>query len=228
MSESPAVVEFGPEPPPSRRAGFLTGLATDRRIVPLAAALGALALFASLVSEWQVTKIDATVFRDIQTGSRTFGASVAELDGWGAAYLVGFFLLAAGVVLTLFGPAPGRGYARLTALSTGGVMLAIVAAMWSSLDETSWIAGQLDVSGLDDDQIEITMGRGPWCAAVGIVLVLLALYLAGRRDPEAPAAWSWRRPAAEEEEEPPDAPFELSVTPAQPWSASEENRDKPT
>lgn len=223
----PVVVEFGPEPPPSRRASFLTGLAIDRRVVPLAAALGMLALFASLVSEWQVTKIDATVFRDVQTGSRTFRATVAELDGWGTAYLVGMFFLTAAVVLTLAGPAPGRAYARLAALSTGGVMLAVVAAVWSSLDEKTWVAGQLDVSGLESDQMELTTGRGPWCAAAGIVLVLLAMYLAGRRIPEAPAA-AWRRPPAEEDEGPPDAPFELTVAPAQTWSASEESRDKPS
>ncbi|MFI7596501.1 hypothetical protein [Actinoplanes sp. NPDC049681] len=220
MSE-PAVVEFGPEPPPARRASFLAGLSGDRRIGPLAAALGGLALFASLVSEWQVTKIDATVFRDVQTGTRTFGATVAELDGWGTAYLVGLFFLTAAVVLTLFGPAAGRGYARLAALSTGGVMLALVAAVWSSLDETTWIAGQLDVSGLDDDQMQLTMGRGPWCAAVGIALVLLAMYFTGRGDPRRP-------PPPEEEEQLPDAPFELTVTPAQTWAASDESRDKPS
>lgn len=224
----PVVVEFGPEPPPARRTSLVTGLASDRRIVPLAAALGGLALFASLVSEWQVTKIDATVFRDTQTGSRTFRATVAELDGWGTAYLVGLFLLTAAVVLTLAGPVPGRAYARLTALSAGGVLLAVVAAVWPSLDETTWIAGQLDVSGLEGDQMQLTMGRGPWCAAVGIVLALAAMYLAGRRVPEAPAASSWRHPPAEEEEGPPDAPFELTVAPAQTWSASEESRDKPS
>ncbi|WP_106128772.1 hypothetical protein [Pseudosporangium ferrugineum] len=248
MSEpQEAVVEFGPEPPPSRRTGvpaFLRGLATDRRLVPLAAALGALALFGSLVSEWQLTEIDATVFRDVQTGTRAFGATVADLGGWGAAYLVGLFLLTASVVLTLFGPPGGRVYARLTALSTGGVQLAIVLALWSSLDETTRVAGQLDVSGLDSDEITLTLGRGPWCAAFGVVLVLLAVYLAGRlyppvtapgREPAAgeeaeagpPPVWSWRRPSAEDET-PPDAPFDLTVTPAQPWTASDDSRDKPS
>src|SRR3954470_21960518 len=49
-----AVIEFGPEDEagsaPRRRlpvGGFLTGLAGDRRLVPLAAALGGVALFGS-------------------------------------------------------------------------------------------------------------------------------------------------------------------------------------
>src|SRR5688572_5560296 len=57
-----AVVEFGPgddaQDPPGRRmpvGAFLAGLAGDRRLVPLAAVLGGVALFGSLVSEWQIT-----------------------------------------------------------------------------------------------------------------------------------------------------------------------------
>ena len=248
MSQSQeAVVEFGPaddqDEPARRGAGagrFLTGLARDRRLVPIAAALGALALFASLVSEWQVTALDATILREADAGNRPFTTTIADLDGWGGGYVVGLLLLVAATVITLFGPAAGRVYARLVALSAGGVLLAVVVTLWSYLGETSRIVGQIDAITLDEDQMQVTVGRGVWCAGVGVVLVTLAAYLAGRGTapaaapqeeesgdalPDEPAAaWSWRRPA--DEDEAPDAPFDLTVAPVKPWTASDDNRDK--
>lgn len=246
MSQSQeAVVEFGPaderDEPARRGAGagrFLSGLARDRRLVPVAAALGALALFASLVSEWQVTALDATILREADAGNRPFTTTIADLGGWGGGYVAGLLLLTAATVLTLFGPAPGRAYARLVALSAGGVLLAVVVTLWSHLGETSRIVGQIDAMTLDDDQMQVSVGRGVWCAGVGVALVMLSAYLAGRGTasvaapdaaadavPDEPAAvWSWRRPA--DEEEAPDAPFDLTVGPAKPWTASDDNRDK--
>src|SRR4029450_4634424 len=58
-----AVVEFGaPEPAARGRRRWsateiIVGLGSDRRTVPLAAAVGAVALFASLISEWQVAPL---------------------------------------------------------------------------------------------------------------------------------------------------------------------------
>jgi hypothetical protein len=239
-----AVVEFGPDDTdmPRRRlpaaGAFLSRLGADRRLVPLAAALGGLALFGSLISEWQLTQVDATVFGDSQVGSRPLVTSLADLGGWGGGYLAGLFLLVPAVVLTLFGPAAGRRYARLTALSVGGVLLAMVVAISSDLGDTSRILGQLNVINLDADQVAISTGRGVWCAAAGVALVLVAMILAGRHtvavpeeaaeaEPEAPA-WSWRRPAAGPEDEPPEAPFGLTVGPAKPFATMPENRDKPS
>jgi hypothetical protein len=245
-----AIVEFGAddeaEREPGRRApvgAFLTGLAADRRLVPLAAALGGVALFASLISEWQITEIDGTIFGDGETGARRpLATMVAELGGWGGGYLAGLFLLVAPVVLTLFGPAAGRRYARLCALSTGGVLLAMVLAIGSYLDETSGTVGLIRLTGLDEDQLSVSLGRGMWCAAAGVLLVLLSMVLAGRHlaaepvradspaqaePPLAPEAamWSWRRPATAEEEELPDAPFDLTVGPAKPFITQPDNRD---
>jgi len=247
MSQSQeAVLEFGPagddDESPRRGAGagrFLSGLARDRRLVPIAAALGALALFASLISEWQVTALDATILREADAGNRPFTTTIADLGGWGGGYVVGLLLLAAATVLTLFGPAAGRVYARLIALSAGGVLLAVVVTLWSYLGETSRIVGQIDAITLDDDQMQVSVGRGVWCAGVGVALVTLAAYLAGRGsalvaaaededetddDDEPAPAWSWRRPA--DDDEAPDAPFDLTVAPAKPWTASDDNRDK--
>ena len=244
-----AVVEFGADDDagaPRRRApvgDFLAGLGRDRRLVPLAAALGGVALFGSLISEWQLTSVDGTFWGDSEVGDRPLVTMLADLGSWGGGYLTGLFLLVATVVLTLFGPAAGRPYARLGALSVSGVLLAMVLAMASYLGDTSRIVGQLSASNLEEDQVTITHGRGIWCAAAGVALVLLSMILAGRHavarpapaplDGESPAefdppAWSWRRPAAGEEDDgPPQAPFDLTVAPAKPFTPSQENRDGP-
>ncbi|RSM50379.1 hypothetical protein DMB66_43665 [Actinoplanes sp. ATCC 53533] len=248
-----AVVEFGPgddaQDPPGRRmpvGAFLTGLAGDRRLVPLAAVLGGVALFGSLISEWQITEVDGALWGDSETAARPLETNLADLGSWGGGYLTGLFLLVIAVVLTLFGPPAGRRYARLSALSVGGVLLAIVAALTSYLGDSSRVLGELNAAGLEDGQIAISHGRGGWCAAVGVALVLLAMILAGRHEVAVPAqvdaageaepsaaadaaVWSWRRPtAAEEEDGPPDAPFGLTVTSAKPFTTSPENVDKPS
>ena len=246
-----AVVEFGPDDDardtPGRRAsvgGFLTGLAGDHRLVPLTAALGGVALFGSLVSEWQLTEVDGAFWGDSEVSARPLETTVADLGAWGGGYLTGLFLLVAAVVLTLFGPAAGRRYARLTALSVGGVLLAMVAALGSYLGDSSGVVSQIGATGLEEDQLAVSHGRGIWCAAVGVALVLLATILAGRHqaaDPvpvDAPAGaeppeaaehalWSWQRPAGEEDG-PPDAPSGLTVTSAKPFTTSPENVDKPS
>ena len=246
-----AVVEFGPDDDAERAqrrrvpvGDFLTQLGADHRLVPLAAALGGVALFGSLVSEWQVTQIDGAFFGDGEVGNRPLAAGLPDLGAWGGGYLSGLFLLAATVVLTLFGPAAGRRYARLGALSVGGVLLAMVLAQLSYLGDTSVLVGQLSATNLDDDQLIVERGRGIWCAAAGVALVLLAMVLAGRHlaagpaqvaegDDEEPViaagtpSWSWRRPAGPVDD-PPDAPFDLTVTPAQPFASSPDNRDKPS
>ena len=249
MPETPeAVIAFGPDQDdeeaaaPRRRfsvGAFLAGFAGDRRLVPVAAGIGAIALFGSLISEWQVTNVDGTAFRSTEVGDRPLLTTLADLGGWSGGYLAGLFLLVGATVLALFGPLPGRRYARLTALSAGGVLLAMLAAIGSYLGETSRIIGQLGATDLAEDQISISRGRGVWCAAAGVVLVLAAIYLAGRvteyepedeeseGEEEPPAVWSWRRPVVEDEG-PPDAPFDLTVSSAKPFTASSDNVDKPS
>ena len=249
MPETPAeaVVQFGPEEDTAReqrrsRPGVhLAELAGDRRIMPLAAALGGVALFGSLVSEWQITSIDGSLFGDGEVGIRPLETTVADLGSLGGGYLTGLLLLVPAVVLTMFGPAAGRRYTRLAGLSIGGVLLGILAATGSHLGDTSLTVGQPGLNGLEENQVTITHGRGIWCAAAGVALMLLAMYLAGRAPgaapsqqqeapvEEPPAVWSWRRPAPNEAEEgPPEAPFDLTVAPAKPFTASEDNRDKPS
>jgi hypothetical protein len=229
------VVEFGPEVPATRRgrprwntAGFAAALAADRRAVPLAAVLAGVALFASLVSEWQVTAISPELIGDNTPGFRSVPTDVAGLGAWGGGYLVGLFLLAGAIVLVMFGPPAGARYARLVGLSTGGVLLAMLAALASILGETSLISGVF-VGLVGEDQIRPSYGRGIWCALFGVAMAVLALYLAGRHQGTGSPGWSWRRgrqPAAEEDDErPPAEPFELTVGPATPFTSLTGDRD---
>jgi hypothetical protein len=245
-----AVVEFGTEPDEPRRdrrrwnvTEILAGLAADRRAVPLAAAVGGVALFASLISEWQVTDLDIDAFTGGTGGggSRPLPAGVTDLGAIGGAYLVGLFVLAGAVALMLYGQPPARRYARLLGLTTGGVLIALLVALTSSLNDTSRVMMGLFTLDLDEEQMELSYGRGLWCAFFGVAAVMLALYLAGRHEPAtaepeaevaeaapaAPVVWSWRRPK-EDDEGPPDAPFDLTVTSTKPFTSLGDDRDKPS
>jgi hypothetical protein len=247
------VVEFGPEqdePRAGRRRFSLTelavGLAADRRAVPLAAAVGAVALFASLISEWQVTQVngDSFIGGAAAGGNRPMPSGVTDLGALGGAYLGGLFVLTGAMVLVLYGPPAGRRYARLLGLSGGGVLLALLAALASSLSDTSRVIFTFLTTDFAEDQMQLSYGRGLWCAFFGVAAVLLALYLSGRHEPrtvvtatstedavvvetpEAPVVWSWRRPR-EDEETLPDAPYDLTVTSTKPFTSRPDDRDKP-
>jgi hypothetical protein len=254
VTPTESVIEFGAvpdEPARGRRrrwnlSGLVASLAGDRRMVPLSAALGAVALFASLVSEWQITSIDTTVFNGAQSGLRPIPTDLIDLGGWAAAYVTGLFVLVSTTVLVLFGPPAGRRYARLTGLSTGGVLVALLAALEPSLDDVSRTLGYVIRFQVSPGQYQVAGGRGIWCAIVGVLAVMLALFLAGRHTPAvAPAVeatpgeaetegrpdpnWSWRRPrtAGEEDEQPPAAPIDLTVSPTTPFTSLNGDRDKP-
>ena len=254
-SEPQAVVEFGPAPeesPAGRRrwnvTEFAAGLAGDRRVVPLAAAVGAVALFGALVSEWQITVLDASRFAggDNVAGPLTIG--IADLGALGGGFLAGMFVLVAAAVLVIFGPVAGHGYARLVGLSTGGVLLALLAALASTLGDTTRAVEGIFLLEFEGDQMQLSYGRGLWCALIGVLAVMLALYLSGRHTPPAPATsstssssseddpvdepapvWSWRRPRTDAPPEPgPDAPLDLSVSSTTPFTSLSDDRDKPT
>jgi len=186
------VVEFGSPAEPRRSvrrrsiAGFGRALAGDRRVVPLSAALAAVAAFASMVSEWQVTSVDAAAFGSGEVGDKLIPADLADLGSFGAGYLAGLFLLVAAVVLTMFGPAAGRRYARLAGLSVGGTLLGMLLALTSLLGSQSRIVSRLYT--IDGDQLRTSYGRGLWCGLFAVVAALVALYLAGRHQPPAATA----------------------------------------
>ena len=249
-----SVVEFGTDPgaarPRRRRWSFSAlalSLAADRRLVPIAAVLGGVALFASLVSEWQVTAMDAAQFGGTLSGNQPVPTDVGQLGAWGAGYLVGLFVLVGAAVLLFFGPPAGRRYAWLAGLSTGGLLLALLVALAPTLDDTSRTLDAVFKFGLSDSQFALSTGRGVWCALIGVAAVTLSIYLAGRDLPpwtalpaaeaeadgtDAPApppnVWSWRNPRDADEEQPPDAPFDLTVTSTTPFTSLADDRDKPT
>lgn len=245
------VVEFGGDAPAPRRrwkwtaSGLWRQLAADRRVVPLTAALAAVALLASLISEWQVTTVDAEVFGG-SVGAHPVSTDLTDVGALGAGYLFGLFPLVAAVVLTMFGPASGRRWARLAGLSVGGTLLGLLFATATSLGDESRAVPDLYTLQLDNDQVQFSYGRGLWCAAAGVVLAMLTLYLAERHQPSVapetaagsgePASapeteepvWSWRRPPAPREEASPDQPLELTVGPAKPFTSWGDDRDEPT
>jgi hypothetical protein len=237
-----SVIEFGSEPaqePPARRRRSLTGLGRellgDRRLVPVAAAVAAPAAFASLVSEWQVTTVDASALGNDEIGDKVLPTDLADLGAFGGAYLTGLFLLVAAVVLTLFGPAAGRRYARLSGLAIGGAVLGVLLSLISLLGDQSRLFSRLYTLELSSDQLKVVYGRGLWCALAAVVLALVSLYLAGRARPGTPAGdedeeapiWSWRRPALDEEEEEDEEPFDLTVSSTTPFSSKTDDADRP-
>jgi hypothetical protein len=210
--------------------------------VPLAATLGGVALFASLVSEWQVTNVDASLLGNGKVGTEALSAGVADLGAAGSGYLAGLFALVAATVLVLFGPGPSRRIARLIGLSTGGVLIALLAATGSQLGDTSRLLTATFMVSATGEQVHLAYGRGLWCAVFGVAATMLALILAGRHlvpaeayeGPEpaeqpvggAPPVFSWRRPRGEETA--PDEPFDLTVSAAKPFTPATDDRDKPS
>jgi hypothetical protein len=170
---------------PQRRRLWLAGpagaLAGDRRLVVLAAVVAAVAAFASLVSEWQLVTLDSVMFTEsIGGGTNAIPAGFSDLGPWGVGYVVGLFALASATVLVLFGPAAGRGYARLAGLSTGGVLAALLLALAATLRSRSPALGAVFVSQLGAEHVHVAYGRGIWCALAGVAAAVVALALAGR------------------------------------------------
>ncbi|GAA4594991.1 hypothetical protein BJY16_001511 [Actinoplanes octamycinicus] len=225
MSET--VVEFGPAEPPSgsRAGGFLRGLGTDARLAPLVAALGAVAGFASLISEWQVTTVEGLEFNSDEVGeTKMLPADLIDLGGIGAAYLGGLFLLVIAVVLTLFGPEAGRRYARVAGLGAGGVLLALLLAMVQLINDATRVIARFYTIDLSAENLKLAYGRGLWCALAGVAAGLLALWLSGRDSgPAAPSRWRRSTPADDE----PDEPLELSIMPTAPFASHPSDRDMP-
>ncbi|MEV6342005.1 hypothetical protein [Actinoplanes sp. NPDC051851] len=192
------------------RLTLLRDLATDRRITPLTAALGGVAAFASLVSEWQVTTVDGMAFGDDELdSSRMLPTDLVDLGGLGAAYLVGLLLLVTTVVLAVFGPLSGRVYARLCGYAVGGTLLAALLALVRLLGDQSRLVSRFYTVELTTEHLRVTYGRGVWCALAGVSLALAALWLAGR-ETEPVNEPRWRRGRSDDPL--PESPLELTVT----------------
>jgi hypothetical protein len=126
----------------------------------------------------------------------------------GGGYLAGLFLLVATTVLVLFGPPAGPPVRPARRLSAGGVLLAMLAAIGSTWRHDARIEWS-SRSRSNADQLQMSYGRGIWCARVGVAVLAGAATwpggtsaggAAGRRDADGErrrarrAVWSWRRP----------------------------------
>ncbi|WP_229067368.1 hypothetical protein [Actinoplanes sp. DH11] len=224
-ADSESVIEFGApdEDDRPRRLPFLRDLGGDHRLPALVAGLGAVAAFASMISEWQTTTVQNVFFEDGEPAQvETFPTDLMDLGGIGAAYLVGLVLLVTGVVLTLFGPEPGRRYARLAGFSVGGVLLAVLLAVVHMLGAESVLISRIASVGLGpEQQPDFAYGRGIWCALAAVTAALVALWLVDRRANTAP------RQARPVEDVVPDTPLELSIAPAEPFAQFPGDRDQP-
>ncbi|MET8834017.1 hypothetical protein ABZV78_08890 [Micromonospora sp. NPDC004540] len=234
-SDDTTVVEWGDaEPAPSGRVGrSLAGLGRDHRLPPVLAGLGAVAAIASLIGEWLVM----TVPNDDPEGNGPFRlpSGVAEVGGFGVAYLVGLLGLAAAVALALRGDPAVRQHARLAGLGVTAALLAVLTATAFSLQEL----GQRALFFPTEQRFQVEHGRGLVTAFLATVLLAAALHLSGRvgvqpagravepgDDPAAgaPDGWSGRGRRRAAEDELPPAPADLSVQPTTPFAHPEPPR----
>ncbi|MEH0842998.1 hypothetical protein V6U81_11490 [Micromonospora sp. CPCC 205711] len=215
-SDGTAVVEWGAvERPPAGRFGHaLAGLGRDRRLPLVLAALAAVAATASLVGEWLVMTVP-NGGPDGGSPVRVPGG-VAEVGGFGVAYLVGLLLLAVAVTLALRGRPAIRPEARLAGLALAGAQLVLLTATAFSLDDS----GQRALFYSPEDGFQVEYGRGLVTAFAAVVLVAAALHLAGRGSAHRPdgAPEKPRRAERDERDDRPPAPADLTVTSTVPFA----------
>lgn len=212
------VISFGE---PARRS-VLRDLATDRRLPMLTASLAAVAAFGSLISEWQTTSVNETVVGSGEaTGGWILSAGLIDLGAPGAGYLAGLMLLATTIVLALFGPAAGRGYARLAGFAVGGVLLALLLALVGPLGDTSLLIPRSFTLELSGEELRVANGRGLWCAIAAVGAALIALRL-----PATPAD-DVRPTAVARDTERPDEPLDLTISPVTPFASHPGELDQP-
>jgi hypothetical protein len=235
MSGESEVLEFGaPDSEEPRRrptTDFLRGVAGDRRLPVLTAGLGGVAIFASLISEWQVTTVEQIAYEDdgesMTQQMQLLPTDLFDLGGIGAAYLVGLFLLVVSVILVLFGPAPGRRYARLSGFGVGGLLFALLLAMVHLLGSETRLISRYFSLQLPTEETQVQYGRGLWCALAGVALALGALWLTSR-EPETDDGPRWVRTAGpEEDDDDPGEPLDLTISASAPFAAFPGQRDQP-
>lgn len=227
-SDGTTVVEWGDaDPSPAGRPDrSLAGLARDRRVPPVLVGLGAVAVIASLVGEWLVMTVpNGGAAGD--TPIRVPGG-VADVGGFGVAYLVGLLGLAVAVALALRGTPAVRQNARVAGLGLAAALLAVLTAAAFSLDDS----GQRTLFYSSEDGFRVDYGRGLVSGFVAVVLLAGALHLAGRAvgrgpDPDAePGTAESGRPVparrrSREDELPPE-PADLTVEPTVPFARPEQ------
>ncbi|MFI6758141.1 hypothetical protein ACIBF5_03210 [Micromonospora sp. NPDC050417] len=195
-SDGVAVVEWGDQAEPTRAQGrgdLLARLARDARLLPVLGGIGAVAAFASLVGEWTIVEVPGFGADGGPTGRAPAG--VAQLDGFGVAYLFGLFGVVCCLALVLFGSSRVRRDVRILGLALTGGVLAVLIAATLTLDDIARLG-----LFMTDPALSIRYGRGLTAAYVGIGFLGLALVLAGRRTRPDPAPRTPTTPASDEPE----------------------------
>jgi hypothetical protein len=172
QSTEPAIVEWGGERRPmlSRLAGWYhPGLPWSL------AGLGAVAMFGSLIGEWQV--IDSSFTQSV-IGTESIGLGSTPV--WGVSWLFGATLLAVCSGLALAGQPQLRGFARTIGLAVATVQLGILVAATVNLSQQSALS-------FIDDSVEISLGRGLYAAFACVLLFGAALYLSMTTAAKTPA-----------------------------------------
>lgn len=229
----PGTVEWGSDRPArrGRMPRALAGLGRDRRLVPVLAAVGAVAAAASLVGEWTIVTIPMAQLEG--DAPLRVPAGVSEVGNFGAAYLIGLLSMIGCLALVLAGAPSIRHNARILGVALSGAVLAVLLAATAVLPEASGRLYYLRPNG----QLRVEYGRGLVMAYLATAVLGLALLLAGRfvAGPTAtgPAdgadgtghGWSWHRarpaPALRRDDERP-APSDLTVTAAPPFIRPEQ------
>jgi hypothetical protein len=217
----PATVEWGAAEPRGRvsaMTGALSGAPIRARwrrpAVWALAGLGALAMFGSLVGDWQVISEDI-----LANGGDDQAFGVGWLPGWGIWWMFAATLLPILVGLTLFAQPAINGHARMIGLVSAGVVLVVLAAASRNITRDSIYSGF-------GSEFEISAGRGLHLAFVAVALLAAAMWLAspgvvgdGAGSTDNPGGsrrrW-WSRSEPDEVTGVDDGPHDLSVDPAEP------------
>jgi hypothetical protein len=233
----PTVVEWG-----AARPGVLDRLMRPRgwqpRVPWLLAGLGALALFGSLIAEWQVTSLPGPGFSDEPAGREDYAVGVVALGTWGVVWLVGATALAVCLAVTIAGQDPLRPTARTIGLAIAAVQVPVLVAASLDLARASAMSAVFGLVGPGLPEFEVALGRGLFAAYAGVVLVGAALWLARPVPAPAVAPGSVPAPAgpgsvpgggAAGEVAPAgpddDGPADLAVAPAEPLTHPGDERE---
>lgn len=172
----PEIVQWGSAPERPSRLRWLVDPAgrgwRDQRVAWALAALGALALFGSMLDTWQVATIPADTFG---SDEQEITAQLAALGSWGAAWMVFVTALVAGTGLAAFGSPALRPAARSIGLAIAGAQVGLLVVMTVSIGQSSALD---NLFGFQFQQVELEyqFGRGIYLAYLGLALVGVALW----------------------------------------------------
>jgi hypothetical protein len=148
-----------------------------RRLGPVLAGLGTLAMFGSLLGEWQTTRITAETGESLLSGDgREIQVGLAELGVWGVGWLVGAMVLTTAVALVVLGGGAPRPTVRTAGLAGAGVLLMVLVATTVYLRAGGPYRG--DLFGLGGEHHEYSLGWGLVVAYGTVVLMAAALWSA--------------------------------------------------